>query len=105
MIHLLFNGMESLITTLMQMFVNNKSLFTIKDGERIVKHVHDLVKLDLGKKDTLKSKRLIDIGTNPKMLLCEVADEEKESSFRSSCYNAMFKPQNIYSRNYHSTIK
>lgn len=85
LIHVLFNGMESLITALMQMFVNNKSLFLIKDGERVFKDVHDLVKLDLGKKDTLKSKRLIDIGTNAKMLLLEIVDEEKENSFRSSC--------------------
>ena len=46
---------------------------------------HTLVQLNLNKKESLKSKSLIDVGTHAKLLLESIAYDEKVKSFQSLC--------------------
>ena len=77
--------MSSLLTDLMQNFVNKKSLFDVTVGVQVLKPAHSLVQLNLNKKESLKSKLFIDVGTHAKLLLESIADDEKVKGFRSSC--------------------
>ena len=55
LIHMLFHGMSTLLTNILKHFVNKKSLFDTKDYVSNIKSIHDLVKLNLGNKEHLKS--------------------------------------------------
>ena len=77
--------MSSLLTDLMQNFVSKNSLFDVTDGVQVLKPVHSLVQLNLNKKERLKSKPLIDVGTHAKLLLDGIADDEKVKGFQSLC--------------------
>ena len=69
----------------MQNFGNKKSLFDVTDIVQVLKPVHSLVQLNPNKKETFKSKSFIDVGTHAKLLLEDIADNEKVKDFRSSC--------------------
>ena len=88
LIHMLHSGMSSLLTDLMQNFVNKKSLFDGSDSVQVLKPAHSLVQLNLNKKESLKAKPFIDFGTRAKLLLEGIADDEKVKGFRSSCLNS-----------------
>ena len=77
--------MSSLLNDLMQNFVNKKSLFDVTDGIQVLNPVHSLVQLNLNKKESLKPKPFVDVGTHVKLLLEGIADDEKVKGFRSSC--------------------
>ena len=85
LIHVRHSGMSSLLSDLMQNFVNKKSLFDVTDVVQVLKPIHSLVQLNLNKKESLKSKSFIDVGTHAKLLLEGVADYEKVKGFQSSC--------------------
>ena len=51
----------------------------------MLKPVHSLAQLNLNKKESLKVKPFIDFGTNAKLLLEGITDDEKVKGFRSSC--------------------
>ena len=53
--------MSTLLTNIFQNFVNKKSLNVEQDGESKLKPIHDLVAIDLRKKENLKSANLIEI--------------------------------------------
>ena len=82
---MLHSGMSSLLTDLMQNFVNKKSLYDVTDVVQALKPVYSLVQLNLNKKESLKPKSFIDVGTHAKLLLEGIADDEKVKGFRSSC--------------------
>ena len=84
LIHMLHSDMNSL-NDLMQNFVNKKSLFDVTDGIQVLNPVHSLVQLNLNKKESLKPKPFVDVGTHVKLLLEGIADDEKVKGFRSSC--------------------
>ena len=69
----------------MQNFGNKKSLFDVTDIVQVLKPVHSLVQLNPNKKETFKSKSFIDVGTHAKLLLEDIADDEKVKDFQSSC--------------------
>ena len=80
--------MSAPLTDLMRNFVNKKSLFEVSDGVQVLKPVHSLVQLNLNKKESLKSKSFIDVGTHAKLLLEGIADDEKVKGFRSLCFKS-----------------
>ena len=53
------------------------SLFVVTEVVQVLKPVHSLAQLNLNKKESLKSKSLIDVGTHPKLLLESIADDGK----------------------------
>ena len=85
LIHMLHLDMSSLLTDLMRNFANKKSLFDVTDGVQVLKPVHSLAQLNLNKKESLKAKPFIDVGTHAKLLLEGIADDEKVKGFPSSC--------------------
>ena len=50
LVHMLFYGMSTLLTILLQHFVRKKSLYVTVEGTEKIKPVEDLVKLNLEKK-------------------------------------------------------
>ena len=84
-IHMLYNGMGSLLSSLMSKFVNKKSLYVAGGEKDTLKPVIQLLSLNVNLKENLKSKALIDIGTKAKLLLSEIPDQDKVAFFRSSC--------------------
>ena len=53
LIHMLYHGMSTLLSNLLQHFVSKKSMYISVDGNREIKSTDYLVKLDLGKKRIL----------------------------------------------------
>ena len=84
LIQMLHSGM-SCLTDLMQNFVNKKSLFDVFDVVQVLKPVHSLIRLNQNRKESLKCKSFIDVGTHAKLLLEGIFDDEKLKGFRSSC--------------------
>ena len=82
---MLHSGMSSLLTDLMQNFANKKSLLEVTDVVQVLKPVHSPVQLNLNKKESLKFKSFIDVGTHSKSLLEGIADDEKVKGFQSLC--------------------
>ena len=85
LIHMLYTGMTSLLTSLMSKFVNKKSFYTAGNEQEAIKPVSQLITLNMDNKENLKSKAIIDVGTKSKLLLTEISDQAKVASFRSSC--------------------
>ena len=83
---MLYHGMSTLLSNLLQHFVSKKSMYISVDGNREIKSTDYLVKLDLGKKENLKSDKFVEVGTKAKLLLHEnVIDDQAVNNFRSSC--------------------
>ena len=61
---MLYNSMGSLLSSLMLKFVNKKSLYVGGTEKDTIKPILQLVSLNVNLKENLKSKALIDIGTN-----------------------------------------
>ena len=86
LIHMLFYGMSTLLTNLLQHFVRKKSLYVTVEGTEKIKPVEDLVKLNLEKNENLKSSKFIEIGTGAKTVLHKnIISDINVSNFRASC--------------------
>ena len=91
LIHMLFHGMMSLLTNLLENFVSKKSLYSYADGSCKVKNVLDLVQLNLEKKENLKPSNFVDVETKAKTIICDFDDEKNKNKFYSTwkkCYVA-----------------
>ena len=87
LIHLLFHGMSTLLTTILQSIVNKKCLYVNDEGvAKKLKPIADLVMIDLHKKENLKSAKLIEIGTKARSLIQDSLLLDSDiATFRSSC--------------------
>ena len=69
MIHLLYGGMSSLLVNVLKNFVSKKVLHDSLEGEKKMRPVTELFKLDLEKQSNLKALDLIELRTKAKTLL------------------------------------
>ena len=63
-VHMLHSGISSLLTDIMQNFINKKSLFDVTDVVQVLKPLHSLVPLNLNNKNILMSRSFINVGTH-----------------------------------------
>ena len=63
-VHMLHSGISSLLTDIMQNFINKKSLFDVTDVVQVLKPLYSLVTLNLNNKNILMSRSFINVGTH-----------------------------------------
>ena len=91
LIHMLHSGMSSPLTDLMQNFVNkNHCLMLLMLVKCWNLSIVSLVQLNLNKKESLKPKSFINVGTHATLLLEGTADDEKVKGFWSLCLKSYF---------------
>lgn len=93
MVHMLYDGMFTLLTNLMQKFIKKKVLFR-ENGDFITKD--DLLKINVLETKNTKPHKLIDIGTKAKLYFSSSSLIEDESSkkFRTECLNFFMSATN-----------
>ena len=84
-IHLLYNSMSTLLTSLMSYFVKTTSFHIKGKLTNPKKSILDLVCVNVNAQENQKPASLIEIGTNARLKISEIPDQAKIDSFRSSC--------------------
>lgn len=78
---MVFQGMTSMLTNLIENFASKKSLYSCADGYRKMKNIIDLVQLYLEKKQNLKPSSYIGVRTEAKTIISDSDYESDKNTF------------------------